>query len=155
MCHCGSTDKVSFRNLAGTAYLVGALACLPVAMMRRTTREGLRLHLIWDALEDGAKQALGVALACATAGIVNSYGLTTADYGIVSRGALQSSPFTCYTELGDKSAEVCMPINSTNRETEYKVQPNNDQRALYLCADLATDYYPSTKEAKDCARYSD
>ncbi|MBL8691763.1 MAG: TRAP transporter permease [Rhodospirillaceae bacterium] len=50
--------------------LVGALACLPVAMMRRTTREGLRLHLIWDALEDGAKQALGVALACATAGIV-------------------------------------------------------------------------------------
>ncbi len=50
--------------------LIGALACLPVAMMRRITREGLKLHLIWDALEDGAKQALGVALACATAGIV-------------------------------------------------------------------------------------
>ncbi len=50
--------------------LVGALSCLPVAMMRRTTREGLKFHLIWDALEDGAKQALGVALACATAGIV-------------------------------------------------------------------------------------
>ena len=38
--------------------------------------------------------------------VVNSAGFTTADYGIVSRGALQSSPFTCYTELGDKSAEV-------------------------------------------------
>ena len=38
--------------------------------------------------------------------VVNSTGFTAADYGIVSRGALQSSPFTCYTELGDKSAEV-------------------------------------------------
>jgi hypothetical protein len=38
--------------------------------------------------------------------VVNSAGFTAADYGIVSRGALQSSPFTCYTELGDKSAEV-------------------------------------------------
>jgi len=59
-----------FGYSAPLCALVGALACLPVAMMRRTTREGLRLHLIWDALEDGAKQALGVALACATAGIV-------------------------------------------------------------------------------------
>ena len=37
---------------------------------------------------------------------VNSAGFTNADPGIVSRGMLQSSPFTCYTELGDKSAEV-------------------------------------------------
>lgn len=38
--------------------------------------------------------------------VANSSGFTTADPGIVSRGTLQSSPFTCYTELGDKSAEV-------------------------------------------------
>ena len=38
--------------------------------------------------------------------VSGSAGFTAADYGIVSRGALQSSPFTCYTELGDKSAEV-------------------------------------------------
>ena len=37
---------------------------------------------------------------------VNSAGFTNADPGIVSRGMLQSSPFTCYTELGDKSAQV-------------------------------------------------
>jgi hypothetical protein len=40
------------------------------------------------------------------AAVANSAGFTKADYGIVSRGALQSSPFTCYTELGDKSCEV-------------------------------------------------
>ncbi len=38
--------------------------------------------------------------------VVNSGGFTAADYGIVSRGGLQSSPFTGYTELGDKSAQV-------------------------------------------------
>jgi hypothetical protein len=38
--------------------------------------------------------------------VANSTGFTTTDPGIVSRGTLQSSPFTCYTELGDKSAEV-------------------------------------------------
>jgi hypothetical protein len=38
--------------------------------------------------------------------VANSTGFTAADPGIVSRGTLQSSPFTCYTELGDKSAEV-------------------------------------------------
>ena len=36
----------------------------------------------------------------------NSTGFVKGDPGIVSRGMLQSSPFTCYTELGDKSAEV-------------------------------------------------
>jgi hypothetical protein len=40
------------------------------------------------------------------ASLVNSGGFTSADAGIVSRGMLQSSPFTCYTELGDKSAQV-------------------------------------------------
>lgn len=38
--------------------------------------------------------------------VVGSAGFRTTDPGIVSRGTLQSSPFTCYTELGDKSAEV-------------------------------------------------
>ena len=55
---------------APLAALAGALSCVPVAMLRRTTRQGLTLMTIWDALEDGARQALGVALACATAGIV-------------------------------------------------------------------------------------
>ena len=38
--------------------------------------------------------------------VSGSGGFTSTDFGIVSRGTLQSSPFTCYTELGDKSAEV-------------------------------------------------
>jgi len=38
--------------------------------------------------------------------VANSQTYTTADYGIVSRGMLQSSPFAGYTELGDKSCEV-------------------------------------------------
>ncbi len=38
--------------------------------------------------------------------VANSTGYTAGNFGIVSRGTLQSSPFTCYTELGDKSAEV-------------------------------------------------
>jgi TRAP transporter 4TM/12TM fusion protein len=55
---------------APLAALAGTLACVPVALLRRTTREGLTARVVWDALEDGAKQSLGVALACATAGIV-------------------------------------------------------------------------------------
>lgn len=55
---------------APLAALAGTLACVPVALLRRSTREGITPRVIWDALEDGAKQALGVALACATAGIV-------------------------------------------------------------------------------------
>jgi len=38
--------------------------------------------------------------------VANSAGFLTTDPGIVSRGTLQSSPFTGYTELGDKSCEV-------------------------------------------------
>jgi hypothetical protein len=48
-----------------------------------------------------------------------------------------------------------MPIDSTNGEAEYEVKSDDHQRALYLCADLAPDYYPGAEEAKDCARYSD
>ncbi|HEX6958557.1 MAG TPA: TRAP transporter permease [Ferrovibrio sp.] len=50
--------------------LAGTLACFPVAFLRANTREGLRWHLIWEAMEDGAKNALAVAMACACAGLV-------------------------------------------------------------------------------------
>ncbi len=50
--------------------LVGALACLPMALMRRTTREGLRWKVVIEALEEGARNTLSVAMACACAGIV-------------------------------------------------------------------------------------
>jgi TRAP transporter 4TM/12TM fusion protein len=50
--------------------LVAALACLPIALLRRTTREGLSWRSIPDALQEGAKNTLAVAMACACAGIV-------------------------------------------------------------------------------------
>src|SRR5687767_2922182 len=50
--------------------LVGALACLPMALLRGSTRKGLRWRTAPDALVDGARNALAVALACACAGIV-------------------------------------------------------------------------------------
>jgi TRAP transporter 4TM/12TM fusion protein len=50
--------------------LVAAISCLPVAAMRSTTREGLRWRSVLEALEEGAKNALSVAMACACAGIV-------------------------------------------------------------------------------------
>jgi TRAP transporter 4TM/12TM fusion protein len=52
------------------AALVGALACFPVAMLRRNTREPLRPVMVWEALVEGAKGALSVAMACACAGII-------------------------------------------------------------------------------------
>jgi TRAP transporter 4TM/12TM fusion protein len=50
--------------------LVGALSCIPVALLRATTRAGIRWRSVLDALEDGAKNTLAVAMACACAGIV-------------------------------------------------------------------------------------
>jgi TRAP transporter 4TM/12TM fusion protein len=50
--------------------LAGALACLPMALLRRTTRKGITWHNVLDALEEGAKNTLSVALACAAAGII-------------------------------------------------------------------------------------
>ena len=52
------------------AALVGTLLCFPVALMRKNTREGLSWWHVLDALIDGAKNALSVAMACACAGIV-------------------------------------------------------------------------------------
>jgi len=50
--------------------LVGALACLPIALLRKATREGIGWRTVVGALEDGAKNTLAVAMACACAGIV-------------------------------------------------------------------------------------
>jgi TRAP transporter 4TM/12TM fusion protein len=50
--------------------LAGTLSCIPVAMLRKSTREGIGWHTVWDSLEEGAKNAIAIALACACAGIV-------------------------------------------------------------------------------------
>jgi TRAP transporter 4TM/12TM fusion protein len=50
--------------------LAGALACMPVALLRATTRTAVTWRAVFDALEDGAKNTLAVAMACACAGIV-------------------------------------------------------------------------------------
>jgi TRAP transporter 4TM/12TM fusion protein len=50
--------------------LAGTLSCVPVALLRKTTRRNVSWQGIVSALEDGAKHALPVALACACAGIV-------------------------------------------------------------------------------------
>jgi TRAP transporter 4TM/12TM fusion protein len=50
--------------------LVGAIACLPLALLRRHTRAGITWRTVIEALEEGAKNTLAVAMACACAGIV-------------------------------------------------------------------------------------
>ena len=50
--------------------LIAAVSCLPIALLRRTTREGITWRSVTDALEEGAKNTLAVAVACAVAGIV-------------------------------------------------------------------------------------
>ena len=50
--------------------LAGALSCMPVALLRATTREGIGWRNVLDALVDGARNTLAVAMACACAGIV-------------------------------------------------------------------------------------
>jgi len=50
--------------------LAGTLSCVPVALLRKSTRKGISWRTIWGALEDGAKNSIAVALACACAGIV-------------------------------------------------------------------------------------
>jgi TRAP transporter 4TM/12TM fusion protein len=50
--------------------LVGALSCLPVALLRASTRKDIRWANVLEALVDGAKNTLAVAMACACAGIV-------------------------------------------------------------------------------------
>jgi TRAP transporter 4TM/12TM fusion protein len=55
---------------APLAALAGTLSCFPVAMLRANTRAKLRPILVWEALIDGARNALPVAAACACAGII-------------------------------------------------------------------------------------
>jgi TRAP transporter 4TM/12TM fusion protein len=50
--------------------LAGALSCLPLAMLRRSTRAGISWRTVLEALHDGARNTLAVAMACACAGIV-------------------------------------------------------------------------------------
>lgn len=50
--------------------LAATLACLPVALARKSTRAGITWRTPLEALEEGAKSALSVAVACAAAGIV-------------------------------------------------------------------------------------
>jgi TRAP transporter 4TM/12TM fusion protein len=50
--------------------LWGALSCLPLALLRAATRAGITWRTVLEALEDGAKNTLSVAMACACAGIV-------------------------------------------------------------------------------------
>jgi TRAP transporter 4TM/12TM fusion protein len=62
--------------------LAGALACLPMALLRKSTRAGIHWKSVLEALEDGAKNTLAVAMACACAGIVIA-SVTITGLGIV------------------------------------------------------------------------
>jgi TRAP transporter 4TM/12TM fusion protein len=67
---------------APMAALVGTLACFPVALLRKSTRGYVTFWNIVEALRDGAKNCLPVALACACAGIVIAV-VTLGGLGIV------------------------------------------------------------------------
>jgi TRAP transporter 4TM/12TM fusion protein len=67
---------------APMAALVGTALCFPVAALRKSTREYVNRPNIIAAFVDGARNALGVALACACAGIVIGV-VTLSGLGIV------------------------------------------------------------------------
>jgi TRAP transporter 4TM/12TM fusion protein len=67
---------------APMAALAGTLACFPVALLRKSTRGYVTLPNLIDAMIDGARNALPVALACACAGIVIAV-VTLSGLGIV------------------------------------------------------------------------
>ncbi|MEN9774513.1 MAG: hypothetical protein RL322_1583 [Pseudomonadota bacterium] len=50
--------------------LVGALSCIPLALLRQSTRQGIGWRTVIDALQEGARNTLAVAMACACAGLV-------------------------------------------------------------------------------------
>ena len=62
--------------------LAGTLACFPVALLRKSTRGYVTFANVIDAMADGAKNSLPVALACACAGIVIAV-VTLSGLGIV------------------------------------------------------------------------
>ena len=55
---------------APMAALAGTLACFPVAALRASTRGYVTVRNVVDAMIDGSRNALAVALACACAGII-------------------------------------------------------------------------------------
>jgi TRAP transporter 4TM/12TM fusion protein len=59
-----------FGYSAPLCALAGALACIPIALLRKSTRGGIGWRNVFDALVDGARNTLSVAMACACAGIV-------------------------------------------------------------------------------------
>jgi len=69
--------------------LAGALACIPIALLRASTRGGIGWRNVFDALVDGARNTLSVAMACACAGIVigcvtiTGLGITFTEFVIV------------------------------------------------------------------------
>ena len=67
---------------APMAALAGTLACFPVALLRKSTRGYVTPRNILEAMIDGAKNALPVALACACAGVVIAV-VTLGGLGIV------------------------------------------------------------------------
>lgn len=67
---------------APMAALAGTLACFPVAALRKSTRGTVKLPNIVDAMTEGAKNSLPVALACASAGIMIGV-VTLSGLGIV------------------------------------------------------------------------
>jgi TRAP transporter 4TM/12TM fusion protein len=67
---------------APLAALAGTLACFPVALLRKSTRGYVTLANLIDAMRDGARNCLPVALACACAGIVIAV-VTLGGLGIV------------------------------------------------------------------------
>jgi TRAP transporter 4TM/12TM fusion protein len=67
---------------APLAALAGTLACFPVAALRKSTRGYVNFPNLIGAFVDGAKNALGVATACACAGIVIGI-VTLSGLGIV------------------------------------------------------------------------
>ena len=67
---------------APLAALAGTLACFPVALLRKSTRGYVTFANIIDAMADGARNCLPVALACACAGIVIAV-VTLSGLGIV------------------------------------------------------------------------
>ena len=60
-------DVVSRRRCARWS---ARCRCLPVALLRKSTREGIGWRTVLESLQGGAKDALAVAMACACAGIV-------------------------------------------------------------------------------------
>jgi len=67
---------------APLAALAGTLMCFPCAALRKSTRHYVNARNVIEAFVDGARNALGVALACACAGIVIGV-VTLSGLGIV------------------------------------------------------------------------